>query len=368
MKPIGDGIRTVTEAMIEPCYLCGGPLVDGNCIAYHWHDKTHLRNHARLGIDSPSSALFHTLAETDNSPGVTFLIEGFLQCEGVTAIAAPVRERKSLISLNIAHALVTGEKLFGHFEVVKRPECVIYLCPESSLGPFANRVKSIGLRDHVGKTFFYRTMSAEGNLKLDDEDLQTILPGSVVFLDTAIRFLEGDENSSKDVRVFADSIFALLKKGAEAVVLLHHSPKDTGDAMTLENAMRGSGDMGAFLACCWGTRLQDPQHPYQSPSYLENLKQRDFESKPFEATCGEDCRMHIVADPSVQPATLKTRRGNPGNKDGKDTAAEAVIKDNLAMPVRQLQEQLAALGIDRGTTWVGKARARLKGTGVTSGA
>lgn len=354
-----DGAPAVTEPMIEPCYLCGGPLVDGNCIAYHWHDKIHLRNRARLDVESPSSALFHTLAETDNSPGVTFLIDGFLQCEGVTAIAAPVRERKSLIALNVAHALVTGEKLFGYFEVVKRPECVVYLCPESSLGPFANRVKSIGLRDYVGKTFFYRTMSAEGNLKLDDEDLQVILPGSVVFLDTAIRFLEGDENSSKDVRLFANSIFALLKKGAEAVVLLHHSPKDMGDMMTLESAMRGSGDMGAFLACCWGTRLQDPQHPYQSPSYLENLKQRDFESKPFEVTCGEDCRMHIVSDPSVQPATLKTRRGNPGNKDGKDAAAEAIVKANPSMSLRDLEEHLAESGITRGRNWISKARARI---------
>src|SRR6185437_11604983 len=98
------------------------------------------------------------------------------------------------------------------------------------------------------------------------------------------RFLEGDENSSKDVRAFADGIFALLRNGAESVVLLHHSPKDSGDTMTLENAMRGSGDMGAFLTAAWGTKLQDPTKPYESASYLENLKQRDFESQPFEVT------------------------------------------------------------------------------------
>ncbi len=164
-------------------------------------------------------------------------------------------------------------------------------------------------------------MSAEGHLDLADEDFQMALPGSVVFLDTAIRFLEGDENSSKDVRAFADTIFSLLKHGAKAVVLLHHSPKDSGDTMTLENAMRGSGDMGAFLACCWGTRLQDPTHPYESASYLENLKQRDFESTPFELTCDADCRMRIVGDPATSNARLQTRRGNKGNKDGKDKAA-----------------------------------------------
>ena len=112
----------------------------------------------------------------------------------VTAIAAPVRERKSLIALNIAHSLVTGEKLFGHFEVAKKPERVLYLCPEVSLGPFVDRLRKIGLEDWVGNRFFYRTLSAEGHLRLDDPIFQEALPGSVVFLDTAIRFLDGGTN------------------------------------------------------------------------------------------------------------------------------------------------------------------------------
>ena len=306
------------------------------------------------------SGIFHSQAEAKFAPPVTFLIKDFLQCEGVTAIAGPVRERKSLIALNIVHALVTGEKLFDHFEVVKRPERVLYLCPEVSLGPFTDRVKKIGLLNYVGSRFFYRTLSADGHLKLTDETLQMAIPDSVVFLDTAIRFLEGDENSSKDVRAFADTIFSLLKLGAEAVVILHHSPKGIGDTMTLENAMRGSGDMGAFLACCWGTRLQDPEHPYRSTSYLENLKQRDFESTPFEVSCGDDCRMHIVADPKVQIATLQTRRGNKSNKDGKDDAAEAFIRANITLSARDLEERLAALEIIRKKTWIAKAQARIR--------
>ncbi len=306
------------------------------------------------------SGIFHTQAEAMHAPPVTFLIKDFLQCEGVTAVAGPVRERKSLIALNIAHALVTAEKLFDHFEVVKQPKRVLYLCPEVSLGPFTDRVKKIGLLDYVGTSFFYRTLSADGTLSLKDETLQMALPDSVVFLDTAIRFLEGDENSSKDVRAFADTIFSLLKLGAEAVVILHHSPKGIGDTMTLENAMRGSGDMGAFLACCWGTRLQDPEHPYRSTSYLDNLKQRDFESKPFELTCGEDCRMHMVADPTTANVTLASRRGNKGNKDGKDNAAEAFIRANLALSARDLEGQLAALGITRRKTWIAKVQARIR--------
>jgi hypothetical protein len=304
--------------------------------------------------------LFHNRDAMLNAPPVTFLIKGFLQCEGVTAIAAPVRERKSLIALNIVHALLTGEKLFDYFDVVQKPSRVLYLCPEVSLGPFTDRLRKIGLMDFVGESLFCRTLSADGHLHLNAPELQPALPGSVIVLDTAIRFMEGDESSSQDARAFADSIFALLKGGAESVVMLHHSPKEGGDTMTLENIMRGSGDLGAFLACCWGTRLQDPQHPYESRSYLENLKQRDFESQPFEVTCGPDCRMRIVGDPTTETVTLQTRRGRKGNKDGKDAAAEAVIRANLSMSARDLEDKLAGLEIDRRKTWIGKVQARIK--------
>ena len=396
--------KYIGEHPEECCYFCGCPLVNGECPAYDPHDFKHLKNRAALDagekpapreiphieavgpcwvcgspVDEDGRCtfekdfthnhpadealwrkLFHTRRDAENAPPVTFLIDGFLQREGVTAIAGPVRERKSLIALNVAHALVTGEKLFDHFVVVKQPKRVLYLCPEMSLGPFTDRLKKMRLVEFVGERLFYRTLSADGRIELDDESLESALPDSVVILDTAIRFLTGDENSSKDVRRFADSVFALLKHGAEAVVLLHHSPKESGENMTLEGALRGSGDMGAFLSACWGTRLQNPDEPYQSPSYLENLKQRDFESRPFEVTCSADCRMHMVGDPATRFVTLASRRGPRSNADGQEARALELIRANIEMPIRDLEAKLAEQGISRGRTWVGRAKARVK--------
>ena len=185
--------------------------------------------------------LFHSKEEALNAPPITFLIDSFLQREGVTAIAGPVRERKSLIALNVAHALLTGEKLFDHFEVRKRPERVLYLCPEVSLGPFTDRLKKIGLLDYVGESLFYRTLSADGHLTLNAPELQPALPGSVVILDTAIRFLEGDENSSQDVRAFADGIFALLQRRGGI----------SGHAASFTQGQRGCDDPGECDARQW---------------------------------------------------------------------------------------------------------------------
>ena len=168
---------------LTTCCVCGAPLnADGiNCTRINGPSHDDLQSDY-YGPEHERGwrARYHTQAEAENAPPISFLIAGFLQREGVTAIAGPVRERKSLIALNVAHSLLTGEKLFDHFEVVKKPRRVLYLCPEVSLGPFTDRVKKIGLMDYVGRTFFYRTLSAEGHVKLSD--LKEELRGSAVFL------------------------------------------------------------------------------------------------------------------------------------------------------------------------------------------
>ena len=67
------------------------------------------------------------------------------------------------------------------------------------------------------------------------------------------------------------------------------------------------------------------------------------------------------------PLSSRASSVNRGNKDGMDEAAEAVIRANPKFKIKELEEQLKALGIKRGTTWISKARARIMGTGVTCG-
>ena len=166
---------------------------------------------------------FHTYEEMDNAPDPAFLIDGWLQLDSITAIAAPVGQRKSLIALNVAHALCTGEPLFDHFKVTQQPERVLYRCPEMGVGTFTKRLRAIGLSLYVGKTLFCRTMSKDGELSLDDLT-QEALAGAVVIIDTAVRYLKGDENKSEDMRAFAKSIFRPTREGA-TVLLPHHSAK-----------------------------------------------------------------------------------------------------------------------------------------------
>ena len=184
-----------------------------------------------------------TFEQVRDARPTEFLIDGFLAVGSITALAAPVAQRKSLIALNVIHAACTGEPLFGHFNVIQQPSRVVCLCPEMGLASFSTRLKAIGLDGYVGRSLFCQTMDEE---RLDLAELNDELPGALVVIDTLTRFVQGDQNSSDDMSRFADVIFALKRKGA-TVLLLHHSVKGASNALTLDSAMRGSTELAAFV-------------------------------------------------------------------------------------------------------------------------
>jgi hypothetical protein len=312
-------------------------------------------------------AKYHTFDEVNDAPEPTFLIEGFLQKDIVTALAAPVGQRKSIIALNIIHACCTKEALFDHFAVTEKPTRIIYLVPEMGLLAVAKRVRAVALLPYVGKTLFIRTMNSEGTLSLGELTPEEVC-GALVVIDTAARFIQGDENTSEHAKVFSEDCFRLMKMKPAAVLVLYHSGKETKVAseLTLENAMRGSGELGAAVSTCWATRLQDPDPAvsWTTPSYLTNVKQRDFESKPFEAKSGPDYRMHIVDVPGSHVVLSGKQAGTQPNADGNEAAAEQVIRDNPALSLRALEAKLKELGIKRKKSWIGNKRFEIHKTGV----
>lgn len=315
--------------------------------------------------DGDPWAKYHTPDQVLNARPVTFLIDGFLTEDAITVVAAPVAQRKSIIALNVVHSLVTGEPLFGHFRVEKRPTRVLYLCPEMGIQSYAARLKSIGLAPYLGKTLFCTTMASDpfqlGDLTPSE------LEGAVVVLDTAIRFLKGDESSAAEMSIFAATVFRLIKDGAASVLMLHHSKKGTSEAteLTLDNVMRGSGELGAFVACVWATRLQDSKDEYKTPSYLENVKKRDFESQPFQVlpVAGS---YRLVYDAKSGGVELSNPSRFKRDKDGKEEQALALIaatrQTKPTLSYLEMSRVLQEHGISRSAEWI---RKRDKRVGVT---
>jgi AAA domain len=87
--------------------------------------------------------LFHGDEEVLNAPPITFAIDGFLQNDAITMIGGLPGHGKTWVMLSMVKALLEGAPLFGYdgFKVTEKASKVVYLCPESSLTPFAHRLK-----------------------------------------------------------------------------------------------------------------------------------------------------------------------------------------------------------------------------------
>ena len=226
--------------------------------------------------DSEMFAAFHSDEDFDNTKPLTFAIAGFLQEDAVTFIGGLAGHAKTFIMLAMAKSLLEGSPLFGHapFAVSKPSDRVVYLIPESTLTPFKKRVVTFGLEPYFRKKkFLFRTLSHDLDLSLTDPRILKAVKGAHVFLDTAVRFMDGEE--VEDSKKFAEMVFSILKSGAKSVTAAHHSSKafEKQNYMSLENVLRGSGDIGALCATCWGVKQVDEK---LNQVIVKNVKPRDF--------------------------------------------------------------------------------------------
>jgi hypothetical protein len=296
--------------------------------------------------------LFHTYDDVINAPPARFAIDGFLQQDGITLIGGLAGHGKTLCMLAMVRALLDGGKLFHHFEVTARADRVIYLIPEAGLGPFSARLRTFHLQEHIqAGRLFCRTLSAQGQLSLTDSRLLEAVKGAGVFLDTAIRFMDGAEDAESS-KIFADTLFGLQRAGARTICGAHHSPKSFGkdNFMTLENVLRGSGDIGAMLATCWGLSQVDAT---SNRIFVQNVKARDFSAcEPFiiQGRPAIDASGYFdLTEPPGFAGSLedhKQGRGRPeiANKDSK--VAEARRMKEQGSSYRRIAQQL---GVSVGT-------------------
>jgi hypothetical protein len=195
------------------------------------------------------------------------------------------------------------------------------------------------LSGFVGSRLFYTSMNSNP-VELDEPDMLEAVQGAVVFVDTAIRFFKGDENSSQDMKRFGGLCHSLIRKGALSVVLLHHTAKGANE-ITLESG-RGSGDFGAFLTFAWGTTLENYDDALKSASHMKALKWRDWEAKPFSlASSGQQDNYFLqYIDGSDNKVTLNAKA-----KAGK-AEAMAFARAHPGMTCTELRMALAERGTD----------------------
>jgi hypothetical protein len=208
----------------------------------------------------------------------SFLIDGFLPF-GVTFLGGPSGHGKTWIALSMAKALCFGTPFLGFFAVPKRTT-IIYLTPEVGESSFKGRLDNLGL-GMISDGFICQTMNDGPAISLSNPFLLAAVHDlkPVVFLDTAVRFnpSEDENDSVQTAKGLGNLIFGLMQHGAQAVVPLHHSPKALADLSvtpTLENTLRGTGDLGALADTVYCIRSSDIKN---FRAEICCVKPRDFE-------------------------------------------------------------------------------------------
>ncbi|MHB8485516.1 MAG: phage NrS-1 polymerase family protein [Candidatus Acidiferrales bacterium] len=246
---------------------------------------TRSRSQVPLQVDKPQETVdwksqFRSVGQLQ-AGGIRMLIDGFLP-EGVNMLGALPGNCKTLLALSIAKALTTGKPFLGRFRVDSVVP-VLYLIPESSGGPFRIRCEKFGIPDNPD-IFLCRTVSQGGTLLLDDQAIKAAVSElkPLVILDTSIRFNKStDENSASANKAFVDDCIALMAAGARGILGLHHATKSSRkEGLTLESALRGTGDLAAMCDSVYGLKRNDALYDNgNGPLELEVLclKPRDFE-------------------------------------------------------------------------------------------
>jgi hypothetical protein len=239
-------------------------------------------------IDQPGEEdIFHSYEEFENAPPISFSIEGILQNDCLTMIAGPSGHGKTLTMVSLVKALLNShkhKKLWHQFKVPETVPRVLYLIPESGITPFKERLKRFHIYVYLKEgRLLVHTLSKGPTPDLSDPRILAAAKDAYVFLDPMIRFEKGSENEAADnQRGLAHDIFVLLRAGARGVVAAHHAPKNFSKetVMTLENMLRGTGDIGAMVATAWGIKQLNAE---KNIIHIENLKARDFEPcGPFQ--------------------------------------------------------------------------------------
>ena len=223
---------------------------------------------------------FKTVRELEEGE-VQMLINGFLP-EGTTFIGGLPGEGKTLFALSIVKALTTGNPFLRRF-MVPRVTPVLYLIPESGGRAFRKRCERFGIPDDPN-LFLCRTVSEGVTLDLNDASVLAAVKKlkPVVILDTLIRFSESDdENDAMQNKKLVDDVISLRQAGAVGVIGIHHATKIMRtQGMTLESALRGTGDIAACADAVYGLLRDSTLYANGSgPNQIDVacLKPRDFD-------------------------------------------------------------------------------------------
>lgn len=271
-------------------------------------------------------------------PAARWLIESLWSAQAVGIIGGAPPCAKSLLALQLAVAVATGQPCVGRFATRPQGSGLLY---NGEDGPELIRQRLEGLAVSAGlslESLRIGVITAQ-SLLLDRPEHQDHLSATVqrypppfLVLDPFVRLpTERDENAAADVSRGLASLRRLSREHHVALALGHHARKQTATRARLGQRWRGSSEFHA-----WGDshlylqrrhdRLRLSVEPRAAPA-LARLSLR------FEKTTDTACALALDDDADATPADT-----TPSPTAAADTIRDALATGARPLSIRELQK------------------------------
>lgn len=187
---------------------------------------------------------FKTDLDLMASPPIKWLIAGVLPEKSLSVVYGPPKSFKSFFVIDAAYSIAAGCNWMGR---ETEQGGVLYIAAEGVEG-LGKRIKAWRKHKGIPSDVSFPFLAWGGGINLSDPNEVDKLIRSIpenfdlklVVIDTLNRCMEGDENSSKDVKAFIDGCATLKEKLGVTVIIVHHSGKDRSKGPRGSNSIEGS--------------------------------------------------------------------------------------------------------------------------------
>jgi len=183
-------------------------------------------------------------------PAARDLIEGLIREQSVNMLAGEPGCGKSILAMNLALAVATGEETFLGRKIMKHGK-VLYLNNEMALPDFRERLeKMAGLAPHADLLLQLTVpivmpllVEAYASIREWCRENRPVL----IIFDCLYLLHTADENDASSMRNIATLFNSLRDEFGVAILILHHNKKEERGASPNINSARGSNVQSAFV-------------------------------------------------------------------------------------------------------------------------
>jgi archaellum biogenesis ATPase FlaH len=230
---IEDYTAKQLEDALEDALEVAGPELRDDIPGWEWVKEWKISGKAGAGLHA-AKVTWLTGGEGLNDTPLKFLVDGMIPLGQLGSMSGRDGRGKTLLGMEIAKCVLTGEKLFGEFEVRKGKVFLLLLDDEEPM--VCDRLKQLGIFGHPDLM-----VATKGQVDMKDKKgilafLQETLPAqepTLVMIDALYLFApsgRGDTmNSSSEMMPIMEAFDNIASRTGATVLLVAHDNKAGSD-------------------------------------------------------------------------------------------------------------------------------------------